>query len=63
MKPKTLGDTLDGVLVDVDEDGFHLILSGYHAEYHFLLPQDIALELMRAVRREIEPWAAEGGLR
>lgn len=57
----TVKDTLDGVLIDVDEDGFHLILSGEKAEYNFRLTGEIALELMRATDREIKPWWLEGG--
>jgi len=53
-------DTLDGVLIDSDEGGFQLILSGEKQEYRFDLPQDIAIELMRAVEREIKPWWLEG---
>jgi len=58
----TLRDNLDGVVIDTDENGFHIWLSGELHEYHFMMPTTIALELMRAVKREIEPWAAEGGL-
>ena len=53
-------DSLDGVLIEVDEDGFHLILSGGQAEYDLRLPGTIAEELLRAVKREIEPWYLEG---
>jgi hypothetical protein len=53
-------DRLDGILIDVDENGFHLICSGEQAEYHFLMPAPIASELLRAVKREIEPWYLEG---
>lgn len=55
-----IDDTLDGVLVDVDEDGFHLILSGEQKEWNFLLPGTVAEELLRAAKREIEPWILEG---
>lgn len=51
-------DMIDGVLIDSDEDGFHLILSGTQAEYRFNV-HAIALELLRAAQREIGPWAAE----
>ena len=56
-------DTVDGVLVDTDEDGFHLILSGEKGEYDFRLPMHAAIDLMRAVQTEIVPWAREGGFR
>lgn len=55
-------DRLDGVMIDTDEDGFHLILSGEQSEYDFVLPADVALELRNAVRVEIDPWVREGGL-
>lgn len=51
-------DTIDGVLIDSDEDGFHLILSGAQAEYRFHI-HGVALELLRAVDREIRPWWQE----
>lgn len=53
-------DTIDGVLIDTDEDGFHLILSGAQAEYRLNI-HAVALELMRAVDREVRPWWQEGG--
>lgn len=53
-------DVLDGVLIEQDEDGFHLILSGEMQEYIFRLPGTIAEELLRATKREIEPWVLEG---
>ena len=53
-----LTDRIDGVLIDTDEDGFALILSGEKAEYR-LNVQAVALELLRAVEAEIGPWAAE----
>lgn len=55
-----LDDLLDGVLIEVDEDGFHLILSGAKKEWNFVLPGEIAEELLRATKREIEPWLLEG---
>jgi hypothetical protein len=55
-------DTLDGVLIEADEDGWHLILSGHEDEYDFHMPTSVALELRGAVRRELDPWVAEGGL-
>lgn len=55
----TVGDTIEGVLIESDETGFKLILSGYHAEYHFDI-HGIADELWRTVKREIEPWYLEG---
>lgn len=51
-------DTIDGVLIDCDEDGFHLILSGEEAEYNFRL-SGVEEELLRAVKREIGPWVQE----
>lgn len=51
-------DTIDGVLIEPDEDGFHLILSGHDAEYHFNI-HAVAAELLRAVDREIRPWWLE----
>lgn len=54
-----LTDTLDGVLIEAEEDGFHLIASGEEGEWRFRLPSSIALELMRAVDREIRPWWQE----
>lgn len=53
-----ISDTLDGVLIDQDEDGFQLILSGERAEYSFRI-HGVAAELLRAVKREIEPWWLE----
>lgn len=53
-------DKIDGVLIEPDENGFHLILSGELAEYHLTLPGPIAEELLRATKREIEPWYLEG---
>lgn len=58
-----IDDLLDGVLIEVDEDGFHLILSGEKKEWNFVLPGEVAEELMRAAKREIEPWMLEGGQR
>lgn len=55
----TRRDKIDGVTIEADENGFHLVLSGEEAEYSFLLPGSIAEELMRAVRMEIEPWVRE----
>lgn len=52
-------DTIDGILIDTDEAGFELILSGHAAEYHFRI-HGVAVELMRAVDREIRPWWQEG---
>lgn len=54
-----VSDTIDGVLIDCDEDGFHLILSGHEEEYDFRI-QGVASELLRAVQTEIGPWKAEG---
>ena len=56
----TMRDKIDGVLIDPDENGFHLILSGEEREYNFTLDQTTTLELMNAVRTEIEPWFREG---
>jgi hypothetical protein len=55
----TMRDKIDGVLIDPDENGFHLILSGEEHEYNFTLDQHSARELMNAVKTEIEPWWAE----
>jgi hypothetical protein len=52
-------DRIDGVLIEQEEDGFWLILSGEQAEYRFSV-QGVARELLSAVKREIEPWWAEG---
>lgn len=52
----SIGDTIEGVLIDHDEDGFHLILSGLHAEYHFKLDEKMAAELQAAVALEISHW-------
>ena len=52
-------DKIDGVLIDPDENGFHLILSGEQAEYNFTLDGKAALELMNAVKTEIVPWWGE----
>lgn len=52
-------DKIDGVLIEPDENGFHLILSGEMAEYNFTLDGKAALELMNAVKTEITPWWAE----
>ena len=49
----------DGVLIEGNEDGFHLILSGGRAEYNFRI-HGVAVELLKAVQREIGPWYAEG---
>lgn len=57
MPPVT--DTLDGALIEPDEDGFHLVLSGHRAEYDFFLPGAIAEELLRATKREVQPWLEE----
>lgn len=54
-------DTIDGVIIDTDEHGFELILSGHAAEYRFRI-HGVALELMRAVDREIRPWWQEATL-
>lgn len=51
-------DRIDGVMIGTDEGGFHLILSGENAEYHFDI-HSVAEELARAVRLELEPWLRE----
>lgn len=56
----TMRDKIDGVLIDPDENGMHLILSGEDRDYNLTLDQTAALELMRAVKTEIEPWFREG---
>lgn len=58
----TMRDRIDEINIDPDENGFHLLLSGEEREYNFLLPGPIALELLRAVKREIEPWYYEGAI-
>lgn len=55
-------DRIDGILIDPDENGFHLILSGEELEYNFTLGLSAALELLRAVKSEIEPWYYEGAI-
>jgi hypothetical protein len=52
-------DTVDGVLIDQDDDGFYLVLSGGRAEYRFNV-HAVAEELLGAAEREIGPWRAEG---
>lgn len=52
-------DRIDGVLVDTDESGFELILSGEKGEYRFDV-QGVAEELLFAVKTVIEPWWLEG---
>lgn len=54
-----LRDKIDGVLIDPDENGFHLILSGEDREYNFTLDQDAALALSTAVAVELSPWIRE----
>jgi hypothetical protein len=51
-------DTIDGVIVDEDEGGFYLVLSGQYAEYRFNI-HGVAHELLKQVRKEIAPWWAE----
>lgn len=51
-------DTIDGVIIDEDEDGFYLILSGVLAEYRFRI-HGVAHELLKQVDREIRPWWTE----
>jgi hypothetical protein len=51
-------DTIDGVLIEVDENGFQLTLSGMTAEYRFNV-HAVAHELLAAAQREIGPWWAE----
>jgi hypothetical protein len=54
-------DTLDGVLIEPEDQGFHVICSGHHSEYDFFVPDSIAEELLRAAKREIEPRVLEKG--
>lgn len=55
-------DTIDGVLIDPDENGFHLLLSGQEREYNFTLDAQAAAALLTAVKTEIEPWWTEADL-
>jgi len=55
----TTRDRIDGVLIDPDENGFHLILSGEERDYNFTLDQQAATELHAAVATEITPWLLE----
>ena len=52
-------DKIDGVLIDSDENGFHLILSGEEAEYNFMLVGESPLELLKAAQAEIGPYREE----
>lgn len=52
-------DKIDGVLIDPDENGFHLILSGEEREYNFTLDHTAALALSTAVAAELSPWIRE----
>lgn len=54
----TINDKIDGVLIDADEDGFHLILSGGDAEYDFTI-SGVEEELLNVVRGTIVPWLQE----
>ena len=58
----SLRDKIDGVLIDHDENGFHLILSGEEREYNFLLDEKMAQELQAAVAMEISHWPVEKGM-
>ena len=58
----TMRDKIDGVLIDPDENGFHLILSGEEREYNLTLDASAASELLAAVKTEIEPWWTEADL-
>lgn len=55
-------DKIDGVLIDPDENGFHLILSGEEREYNFTLDASAVATLLHAVKTEIEPWWTEADL-
>jgi hypothetical protein len=55
----SLRDKIDGVLIDPDENGFHLILSGEDREYNFTLDASAAQQLVTAVAVEISPWIQE----
>ncbi len=55
----SLRDKIDGVLIDPDENGFHLILSGEDREYNFTLDASAAQQLVTAVAVEISPWIRE----
>jgi hypothetical protein len=55
----TMRDRIDGVLIDPDENGFHLLLSGEERDYNFLLDQKAAEELHAAVATEISHWLVE----
>lgn len=66
-------DSIDDVVVDCDEDGFHLILAGDFQStaekyvdtptadgFNLRLPQDAALKLLKEVSDKIGEWAHEG---
>lgn len=55
----TQRDRIDGVLIEPEESGFHLILSGEERDYNFTLDQQTATELHAAVATEITPWLLE----
>lgn len=52
-------DRIDGVLIEVEENGFHLFLSGEDREYNFTLDHNAALALSTAVAAELSPWIRE----
>ena len=52
-------DRIDGVLIDEDDDGFVMILSGEKAEYRFNV-QDVADQILKQAWLEIGPWRNEG---
>lgn len=52
-------DTIDGISIDTDEDGFYVILSGEKAEYRFNI-HGVADQFLKQAWREIGPWWNEG---
>jgi hypothetical protein len=53
------GQSAESIKIESDEDGFHLILETPLAKYDFNI-HHMAGELLAEVKREIEPWWAEG---
>lgn len=50
-----LKDRIEGVLLDTDEDGFHLVFSGEHAEYDFTFDPEATSALFAAVAEMQRP--------
>ena len=53
-----INDVIDGVILDSDEDGFYLILSGQGAEYRFNI-HGVACKLLAQSEAMIRPWWRE----